>query len=806
MQENSATPRGPLEPLARLALAGAGAALLLLTLVEAWQVFARYVVQSPPGWTEPVALLFLKFALMLGAAVGVRDETHFRFLLGLQAAAGSAQKALQAAARLTAAALGLALSWWGARMMLDTWSVQDSGRAAADRVVFRAVRDRRSAVRGLRRRTPRLHGGARLMVLALLFGVFAILLALGVPVAFALCAASLATIIYLGLPADVFVIETAAGTDSTTLIAIPLFILAGQLMLHGGISAKLIAFAASLVGHVRGGLGQVNVLSCLFFGGVSGSAIADVSAIGGSMIPQMVERGYDRDYAVNVTISAALVALLVPPSHNLVLYSAAAGGGISIADLFAAGVIPALLLMIAIMVTAYLIARRRGYATETFPGFGAVATRLVAALPGLLLVFLIFGGIRAGIFTAVESAAIAVLYAIAVTALLYRNLPFAEFAKAVASAAQTASIILFVISSAAAFGWLLAYLQVPAAAVAAIRTIADDPLTVLILMNVVLLVLGTFMDMAPLIIICTPIFLPVATAFGVNPLQFGMVLILNAGIGLDHAARRFRAVRRHGDRQDRDCGGDADDLAVLWRGAGGAAARHLSAAAVAVVAGSVAMTAPAATLADILAAGPVIAVVTIERAADAEPVAAALQDGGVRVVEVTLRTRAGLAAIEAIAAAYPDVIVGAGTVRRAADFRAARAAGARFGVSPGFSPALAQAAAAAGIPWLPGVATASEVLAAQDVGLDHLKLFPAEPDGAARLRAFAAVFPEVVFCPTGGITPEQAPRYLVLPNVACVGGGWLTPASAIDARDWDKIRSLAVAASRLTALRTRGAS
>ncbi len=153
-----------------------------------------------------------------------------------------------------------------------------------------------------------------------------------------------------------------------------------------------------------------------------------------------------------------------------------------------------------------------------------------------------------------------------------------------------------------------------------------------------------------------------------------------------------------------------------------------------------------------------------------------------------------------------ELIVGAGTVRRAADFRAARDAGARFAVSPGFSAALAEGAAAAGIPWLAGVATASEVLAAQDAGLDRLKFFPAEPDGAARLRAFAAVFPDVMFCPTGGITPEQAPRYLALPNVACVGGGWLTPASAIDARDWDKIRSLAVAASRLPALPTRGPS
>jgi len=370
------------------------------------------------------------------------------------------------------------------------------------------------------------------MALAVLFGGFAVLLIAGVPVAFALSAASFLTILYLGLPADVLIIETAAGTDSATLIAIPLFIFAGQLMMRGGMSEKLIAFAAALVGHVRGGLGQVNVLSCLFFGGVSGSALADVSAVGGSMIPQMVARGYDRDYAVNVTVSAALVALLVPPSHNLILYSAAAGGGISIADLFAAGIVPALLLMMAIMGTAYAVARRRGYPTAVFPGLPAVVTRFVAALPGLLLVFVIFGGIRAGIFTAVESASVAVLYALAVTALLHRKLPFAEFVAACSGAVRTSGVILFVISAAAAFGWLLAYLQVPTQAVAAIRELASDPLVVLLLMNVVLLLLGTFMDMAPLIIICTPIFLPVATAFGVDPLHFGTILVLNAGIGL----------------------------------------------------------------------------------------------------------------------------------------------------------------------------------------------------------------------------------------------------------------------------------
>jgi tripartite ATP-independent transporter DctM subunit len=370
------------------------------------------------------------------------------------------------------------------------------------------------------------------VALVILFGAFAVLLAVGVSVAVSLLGASLLTLLYLGLPTDVLVIQTSAGTDSSTLLAIPLFVFAGQLMLHGGMSERLIALASSVVGHIRGGLGQVNVLSCLLFGGVSGSAIADVSAIGGSLIPQMVERGYDRDYAVNVTITAALVALLVPPSHNLILYSAAAGGGISIADLFAAGILPALLLMISVMLTAYFVARRRGYATARFPGMRAIAVNFVAALPGLLLVFVIFGGIRAGVFTAVESASVAVLYAVVVTALAYRRLGWAEFKAACASAAHTAGIILFVISAAATFGWLLAYLQVPAQVVAAVRSMADDATTILLAMNVMLLVLGTFMDMAPLIIICTPIFLPVATAFGVSPLQFGVMLILNAGIGL----------------------------------------------------------------------------------------------------------------------------------------------------------------------------------------------------------------------------------------------------------------------------------
>ena len=370
------------------------------------------------------------------------------------------------------------------------------------------------------------------MAITLLFSIFAILLLIGVPVAYALAAASLATLLYLDLPSIVLVQQISSGTGSASLIAIPLFIFAGEIMLRGGISERLISLAASLVGRLRGGLGQVSILSSLFFGGVSGSAIADVSAVGGTMIPQMVKRGYDRDFAVNVSITAALVALLVPPSHNLILFSAAAGGGLSIADLFAAGIVPALLMTIVLMFTGWAVACKRGYGTEPFPGMQAVLLRLVSALPGLGLVGLIFFGIRAGIFTAVESAAIAVVYALLVTSVLYRQLSLKEFFATVTHAARTTGVILFVIATAAVFGWLLAYLQVPAAAVEALQSIAHSKYTVLLLIILVLLVLGTFMDLAPMILICTPIFLPVARAYGIDPIHFGLVLVLTGGIGL----------------------------------------------------------------------------------------------------------------------------------------------------------------------------------------------------------------------------------------------------------------------------------
>lgn len=371
------------------------------------------------------------------------------------------------------------------------------------------------------------------MELWILFGSFTLLLLMGTPIAFCLGIASLATVVYMGLPPVVVFQQINSGMNAFAMMAIPFFIFAGDLMIRGGIAERLIRFAASLVGHLRGGLGQVNVVASTLFGGISGSAVADASAIGGLMIPQMAARGYDRDYAVNVTVNSAIIALMIPPSHNMILYSIAAGGNVSIADLFTAGIVPGLLLAAALMVTAYIVARRRGYPSDPFPGLRAVGRYLVVALPGLLLIGIIFGGVRSGIFTATESSCIAVIYALLVALLVYRELDWRGFVEAVQGAVRTTAMVLLVIGAAGAFGWLMALLQVQTATVQAINAISSDPLVVLLLINVALLLLGTFMDMAPMIIICTPVLLPVVKAFGIDPVHFGVILILNAGIGLN---------------------------------------------------------------------------------------------------------------------------------------------------------------------------------------------------------------------------------------------------------------------------------
>lgn len=371
------------------------------------------------------------------------------------------------------------------------------------------------------------------MELWILFGVFTLLMLIGTPIAFCLGVASFATALYMGLPPLVVFQRLNSGMSVFSLLAIPFFIYAGDLMVRGGIAQKIVAFAGSLVGHLRGGLGQVNIATATLFGGISGSAVAEAAAVGGLMIPQMKARGYGADYAVNVTSMAALIALLLPPSHNMIIYSISAGGKISIADLFTAGIIPGLLLALSLMVTAYFVARSRGYPTEPFPGFAAVAHLAAVAVPGLLLIAIIFGGVRSGIFTATESSCIAVIYALLVTVFVYRQMTWEGFVHATHGAVRTTAMVLLIIGMAAAFSWLMAYLKVPAALVASMNAVSEDPLVVLLLLNLLMLFLGTFMDMGPTIIICTPIFLPVAQAYGVDPVHFGVIMILNFGIGLN---------------------------------------------------------------------------------------------------------------------------------------------------------------------------------------------------------------------------------------------------------------------------------
>jgi tripartite ATP-independent transporter DctM subunit len=370
------------------------------------------------------------------------------------------------------------------------------------------------------------------MELWVLFGSFVFLLLIGTPVAFCLGVSSFLTVIYLGLPPVVVFQRLNSGVSVFALMAIPFFIFAGDLMVRGDIARRLVALAGALVGHLRGGLGQVNVLASVMFGGVSGSAAADASAVGGLMVPQMKARGYDVDYAVNLTVVGSIIALMIPPSHNMIIYSISAGGKISIADLFTAGILPGLLLALSLMVAAYFVARSRGYPTEPFPGMAVLGQIFVSAVPGLILILIIFGGVRSGVFTASESSNIAVVYAALITFFVYRSLSWHDFVEATFAAVRTTAMVLMVIGCAASFGWLLAYTRVPAQMVALLQGVSDNPIVILLLLNVVLLILGTFMDMSPLIVITTPIFLPVAQAFGVDPVHFGVILILNLGIGL----------------------------------------------------------------------------------------------------------------------------------------------------------------------------------------------------------------------------------------------------------------------------------
>ena len=370
------------------------------------------------------------------------------------------------------------------------------------------------------------------MELTVLLVTLVVLLAIGVPVAFALMGASVAAFLALDIPLVVVFQRMAAGISVFNLMAIPFFIFAGDLMYRAGIAGRLVEVAEAMFGRARGGLGQVNIGASTLFGAVSGSAIANASAMGSTLIPLMEKKGYDTDYAVNVTTTAAIVGLLIPPSHNMIIYAAATGTSVSIGDLFLAGVFPGILTAILLMTVAWLVAVKRGYPAGVFPGWRPFFRAAAYALPGLMTAVIIMGGILSGVFTPTESSAVAVIYTILIGALVYRSLGWREFLEATVQSVKTAAMVLLIIASATAFGFALAVLEVPAEMAGVIGYLTDNPILILLIVNVILLLLGTFMDMAPLIVITTPIFLPILQPLGMDPVHFGIIMMLNLGIGL----------------------------------------------------------------------------------------------------------------------------------------------------------------------------------------------------------------------------------------------------------------------------------
>lgn len=370
------------------------------------------------------------------------------------------------------------------------------------------------------------------MELVILLCLLAIFLAMGVPVAFSLGASSLATFLLLDIPSIVAFQRMASGMNIFTLMAIPFFVFAGDLMARTGIATRLVRVAEAAFGRSRGGLGQVDVGASMMFGAVSGSAVASVSAMGSTLMPMMKEKGYDSDYAVNVTITAAILGILIPPSHNMIIYAAASPVSVSVGDLFLAGVVPGLVAGAALMFVAWRVAVKRDYPKGEFPGWGVFARAFIAAFPGLLTALIIVFGILLGVFTPTESSAVAVIYTIAVGALVYRTLGWTRFMEAASSAVQTTAMVMLIIGAASMFGWLFALLEGPRMLAGGLTAVSENPAIIMLMILLILLVLGAFMDMAPLIIIMTPIFLPVAMEAGIDPVHFGIVMLLNLGIGL----------------------------------------------------------------------------------------------------------------------------------------------------------------------------------------------------------------------------------------------------------------------------------
>jgi len=366
----------------------------------------------------------------------------------------------------------------------------------------------------------------------ILMGGFVLLMVLRVPITFSLACASIATATYLHIPLMAIVQQLVQGVKSFSLLAIPFFIIAGEMMGRGGIALKLINLANVLVGRIRGGLAMVNVVESMFFGGISGSAVADVASTGTIMIPLMKQKGYDDDFSVGITVTSATQGIIIPPSHNMIIYSVAAGG-VSVGRLFLGGFVPGVTLGIALMIASYIISVKRNYPKERKYSFKEAVKIFGDAFLGLMTAVIIMGGVISGVFTATESAAVAAIYAFIITFFVYREIPLKEFRGILYNTLKTLTMVMALIASASSFSWLMAYLRIPAQATEFLLSITDNRILLLMLINVLLLLLGMIMDMAPLILIVTPILYPVVVGkLGLSPIHFGIMLMINLAIGL----------------------------------------------------------------------------------------------------------------------------------------------------------------------------------------------------------------------------------------------------------------------------------
>jgi tripartite ATP-independent transporter DctM subunit len=365
----------------------------------------------------------------------------------------------------------------------------------------------------------------------LIIGVFLVLLFLRTPIVFAIGFSTLVSIVYLDLPLMMVAQMMVKNVNTFILMAVPFFITAGEIMSAGGIAKRLVAFANALVGWMRGGLAMVNCVDSMFFGGISGSSAADTAALGSVVIPMMVEQGYEKEFATNLTMATSVQGILIPPSHNMVTYSLVAGS-ISVGRLFLGGFIPGILLGVAMMIYSYYVAVKKNYPVGDKFSFKVLWKTFVDAAWGLGTIIIILGGVTTGIFTATESAAIAVVWAIFVTFFIYREIPFKEIWSIFGRSLNTLGIVMILIGTSGAFAWVLAYLKVPAMIAGGILSVSKNPIIITLILQLIMLFLGTLLDMSAIILIATPILLPVAISIGFDPVHFGIVMMLNLGIGL----------------------------------------------------------------------------------------------------------------------------------------------------------------------------------------------------------------------------------------------------------------------------------